>query len=371
MKAFRSMRLFLFALLLSIVPMSSHASAFISITIAPPVLPVYDQPPCPYDGYIWTPGYWAYDNPDVGYYWVPGAWVPAPQPGFLWTPPYWGWEGGNYLFHAGYWGPHIGYYGGVNYGFGYMGTGFAGGEWRGGHFFYNTAIVHVGGGFHNVYVNETIVHQTTIVNERRVAYSGGPGGIRHDPTPTERTAMNERHIAPTSVQQQHISAAARDPQQRFNANHGRPATVAAARPMTAPAHTEAGNRGAERGGEGGRPAAGARPETRNAPQTRTESRPGNESRPATEPRTAPRAATESRPAPQTHPESRPAPQTHAESRPAPQSHTEPRPAPQTHTESRPAPQSHPAPQTHAAPQSHPAPQSRPAPKSGGEKPRGR
>ena len=32
---------------------------------------------------------------------------------------------------AGYWGPHVGYYGGVNYGFGYMGVGFAGGAWRG------------------------------------------------------------------------------------------------------------------------------------------------------------------------------------------------------------------------------------------------
>src|SRR5262249_10457129 len=32
----------------------------VSIGIAPPVLPVYDQPLCPGPGYIWTPGYWAY-----------------------------------------------------------------------------------------------------------------------------------------------------------------------------------------------------------------------------------------------------------------------------------------------------------------------
>jgi hypothetical protein len=323
MKRFRSTRLLLLACLLCMIPASSFAGVFISIGIAPPVLPVYVQPPCPTEGYMWTPGYWAYG--DAGYYWVPGAWVPAPEPGFLWTPPYWGWEGGNYLFHGGYWGPHIGYYGGVNYGFGYMGVGFAGGEWRGGHFFYNTAIVHVGGGFHNTFVNETIVHNTTIINNNHVAYAGGPGGIRHDPTPQERTAMNEHHVAPTAAQQQHIAAAAHDPQQRFNANHGRPGNVAVARPMTAAAHNEPANRGAEHGVGGGRPAAAARPEAHNAPQAHTEARPA----------------------------ARPAPESHA--------------APQAHA----APQTHAAAPSHTAPQSHAAPASHAAPKPSGGKPHGR
>ena len=81
----------------------------ISAGIAPPVLPVYEQPECPTDGYIWQPGYWAYD-PDDGYYWVPGVWVAPPDPGYLWTPPYWGYAGGVYGFHAGYWGLHVGFY---------------------------------------------------------------------------------------------------------------------------------------------------------------------------------------------------------------------------------------------------------------------
>ena len=38
----------------------------ISVDIAPPPLPVYDQPPIPGDGYIWTPGYWAWDD-NTGY----------------------------------------------------------------------------------------------------------------------------------------------------------------------------------------------------------------------------------------------------------------------------------------------------------------
>ena len=295
MKLFRSARFFFLAALLCVVPASSFAGVFISVGIAPPVLPVYVQPPCPTEGYMWTPGYWGYA--DAGYYWVPGAWVPAPQPGYLWTPPYWGWEGGVYLFHEGYWGPHIGYYGGVNYGFGYMGVGFAGGEWRGGHFFYNTAIVHVGGGFHNTFVNETIVHNTTIINNNHVAYSGGPGGIQHQPTPAERTAMNEHHVAPTAAQQQHIAAASRDPQQRFNANHGHPGTVAAARPMTAPQHTQAASH----------PMQAARPATGGAPQAHTESRPATESHPAGAAHTAPaaRPQSESRPAEHSRPASRP------------------------------------------------------------------
>jgi len=31
-------------------------------TVAPPELPAYEQPMCPGDGYIWTPGYWAWDG---------------------------------------------------------------------------------------------------------------------------------------------------------------------------------------------------------------------------------------------------------------------------------------------------------------------
>ena len=90
----------------------------ISVTIAPPVLVEYEQPVCPQEGYLWTPGYWAYG--DEGYYWVPGTWVEPPEVGVLWTPGYWGWNNGAYLWNEGYWGPTVGFYGGVNYGFGYV-----------------------------------------------------------------------------------------------------------------------------------------------------------------------------------------------------------------------------------------------------------
>src|SRR5450631_468783 len=149
----------------------------VSIRIGPPDLPVYTQPPCPYDGYLWEPGYWAYG--EEGYYWVPGVWIVPPQVGFLWTPGYWAYDGGFYGWHAGYWGPHVGFYGGVNYGCGYWGHGFGGGMWQGGHFRYNTAVVNVNRTvIHNTYIDRTIIHNTTM---NRTSFNG-PGGITVRPT---------------------------------------------------------------------------------------------------------------------------------------------------------------------------------------------
>jgi hypothetical protein len=201
----------------------------IHIGIAPPALPVYVQPAIPGDGYIWTPGYWAYG--DAGYFWVPGTWVLAPEPGYLWTPGYWGFEGGYYGWHEGYWGLHVGYYGGINYGFGYGGVGFFGGEWRSGHFFYNGAVANFGGGWHptNVYVNREVVVNNTIINNNHYAFAG-PGGVNHPPSPQEQQWSHENHIQPTSSQMQHQNFAAQDRSQLASVNHGRPATMAAANP---------------------------------------------------------------------------------------------------------------------------------------------
>src|SRR5258706_8111454 len=90
---------------------SSNAYVAVSVAIAPPAIPIYAQPYCPGAGYIWTPGYWAWDG--YGYYWVPGVWVLGPRVGFLWTPGYWGYSNGLYVFNEGYWGPTVGFYGGI------------------------------------------------------------------------------------------------------------------------------------------------------------------------------------------------------------------------------------------------------------------
>jgi hypothetical protein len=112
---------------------------------APPEIPDYQQPQAPGDGYIWTPGYWAWTGD--GYEWVDGAWVAAPYTGALWTPGYWGYGYGGYFWNAGYWGPYVGYYGGINYGFGYFGIGFYGGYWGGGRFWYNRNYCNYHGGY--------------------------------------------------------------------------------------------------------------------------------------------------------------------------------------------------------------------------------
>src|SRR5215831_5458336 len=190
--------------LLSVIMMAFSAASFgqiavgISVRIGPPALPVYAQPVCPGPGYIWTPGYWDW-NDDAGYYWVPGTWVVAPI-GMLWTPGYWGWGGGLYLWHPGYWGPHVGFYGGINYGYGYGGVGFVGGEWRSGGFAYNTAVTNVNTTvIHNTYVNNTVINRTTINN---VSYNGGTGGTTAQPTAAEHFAERERHTPATSLQRQ-------------------------------------------------------------------------------------------------------------------------------------------------------------------------
>ena len=257
MRLSRMGRLAVLALLIFLLPAVSKAGVLISVGFAPPALPVYEQPMCPEAGTMWTPGYWAY-GPD-GYYWVPGAWEPAPYVGALWTPPYWGWSGGQFVFNAGYWGPTVGYYGGVNYGFGYMGIGYVGGMWRGNEFSYNTAVMRVNTTIiHNTYVDRTIVRQNTIENTRHVSYNGGPGGIRHDPTPQERTAMNQRHTPPTQAQEQRASQARANHESYAKVNGGHPHTLTEAHPQTneKAAGANAGARTTERGATHAAPAPG-------------------------------------------------------------------------------------------------------------------
>jgi hypothetical protein len=219
-----------FALLFGPVVLSmsavSSAQIGVAIRIGPPALPVYEQPLCPGDGYLWTPGYWGYDYDVTDYYWVPGTWVMAPEIGFLWTPAYWGWGGDGFVFYDGYWGPNVGFYGGINYGFGYFGSGFEGGRWDRGHFFYNRSVSNVNGAnIHDVY--DTHVNYN---NESHVSYNGGNGGINARPTTGEEAAGRERHIPPVAAQTQHEQAARANPQQRASANMGRPGVAATPRP---------------------------------------------------------------------------------------------------------------------------------------------
>jgi hypothetical protein len=145
--------------------------------------------------------------------------------GYLWTPGYWGWGGGAYIFHPGYWGPHIGFYGGVNYGFGYGGVGYEGGYWRNGAFAYNRSVNNINvTNVHNVYNKTVIVNN----NYNRVSYNGGNGGVQARANAHEQAALREQHMQPTVNQMSHEQAMRQDRGQLASMNHGRPQTMAMA-----------------------------------------------------------------------------------------------------------------------------------------------
>jgi WXXGXW repeat (2 copies) len=286
----------------------------ISVRIGPPALPVYAQPIAPGPGYLWTPGYWGW-NDDGGYYWVPGTWVVAPV-GMLWTPGYWGFAGGFYGWHGGYWGPHIGFYGGINYGFGYGGVGFAGGEWRGGAFYYNRAVTNV-----SVTNVTNVYNKTVVVNNTTTTSFNGEGGVKAEPTAEERTAMNEPHTAPLAAQTQQEHLASQNKQNFASVNGGKPAIAATSKAgdfsakSAVPARSSGGEyhapamspKEARAGAPAGNNNAGNKPSTP-ATQADRPANTANQSHPAATQNES-KPSTPSKPAPQSKPapKSKPAP----------------------------------------------------------------
>ena len=237
----------------------ASAEVFISVAIAPPELPVYEQPSIPGYGYIWTPGYWAY-GPD-GYYWIPGTWVLPPTIGFLWTPGYWGWSNGLYVWNAGYWGPHVGFYGGINYGFGYFGSGYDGGYWQGRDFYYNRTVNNFG----STRIVNVYERPVSAPGGNRVSFHGGTGGTNAQPTAEQQAAARERHLGPTALQTQHVQTAATNPQLRATVNHGKPPIAATSRPGQFGSAASPGAGGSKAGASAGTKA-GTGPKTTNQPQ---------------------------------------------------------------------------------------------------------
>jgi hypothetical protein len=210
----------------ALLPTQAMADVSVSVNIGPPALPDYPQPVIPGPGYIWTPGYWSY-GPE-GYYWVPGTWVLPPAVGLLWTPGFWALVGGAYEWHRGYWGPHIGYYGGVNYGYGYTGHGYEGGEWHGNQFYYNKTVNNVNvTNIHNTYVKEVVNEPRE--GQQRPSFSG-KGGVVDKPTPQEQGFEKEQHREPTNEQVQHRDAAHGLPGQRFSPTNSQPEVAATRKP---------------------------------------------------------------------------------------------------------------------------------------------
>ncbi len=185
-----------------LAPAAAWPQVSVSINIAPPPLPLYAQPLVRGEGYIWTPGYWAF-------------------------------EGAGYLWHVGYWGNQVGYYGGLNYGYGYTGTGYQGGRWEGSVFRYNRAASYVDSRVvHNVY-NSRVANGAQTA---RVSFSGSPArASARIPAAPQRPAV-AAIAGPTAEQVQHEHTALTTPTQRAWVPHGtpqaqRPAQAAPERPI--------------------------------------------------------------------------------------------------------------------------------------------
>ena len=226
-----------------LLPAGALAQVSVGISFGPPPLVSYAQPYAPGDGYLWTPGYWAWNAPERDYYWVPGTWVLAPSPGALWTPGWWGFDNGSYLWHPGYWGDHVGYYGGINYGYGYNGWGYDGGRWTGNVFSYNRAVNNINTTVaHNVY-NQRMPANERIRQTRHISYNGGPGGVSTRPTGAERMEQGAPHTEATAHQTEHERAALSAPEQRASAGRHGARIAATQRPsgFAEPGAVRAGN----------------------------------------------------------------------------------------------------------------------------------
>jgi hypothetical protein len=189
----------------------------------PPPLPSYEQPAIPAQGYLWVPGFWAWRKSVPDYFWVPGTWVQPPRPGLLWTPPYWSRVDGGYAFQAGYWAAEVGFYGGINYGYGYAGDGYQGGRWENDAFSYNRAVTNLGSlDIANVYDRSV----TADDHAARVSFNGGRRGTAARPTRHQEALASVEHIGATAEQQKHFELAAMDRALYSKLNNGEPGVAA-------------------------------------------------------------------------------------------------------------------------------------------------
>jgi len=87
------------ALNASLAPQFADARADVAIQVAPPP-PRYEVVPAPRAGYVWAPGYWAWNNHH--HVWRSGHWV-RERHGYHWVGPNWAQRDGRWHYRDGYW----------------------------------------------------------------------------------------------------------------------------------------------------------------------------------------------------------------------------------------------------------------------------
>jgi hypothetical protein len=150
----------------------------------------------------------------------------VPQLGLLWTPPYWSRVDGGYAFHGGYWAEEVGFYGGIDYGYGYGGDGYQGGRWENGTLSYNRAANNANNiaslGIANVY-DQAMPPDNKAV---RISFNGGRRGVAAQPTKHQETLVGAKHVGATAEQQRHFELSAMDRSLYSKLNNGEPGVAA-------------------------------------------------------------------------------------------------------------------------------------------------
>jgi WXXGXW repeat (2 copies) len=81
------------------IPAMARVSGSLDIEVGPPP-PRMEIVPPPRHGYVWSPGYWAWDGDD--FVWRDGRWL-AQRRGYDWEPDHWEHRDHHYQFGPGHW----------------------------------------------------------------------------------------------------------------------------------------------------------------------------------------------------------------------------------------------------------------------------
>jgi hypothetical protein len=88
-------------LALSLAPAAAIAQVGVVVRVAPPAPVVEHYGPPPHPGWVWQPGYQAWDG--NRYAWHAGVWVAPPHPGARWVAHRWVHHNGGWVMQEGHW----------------------------------------------------------------------------------------------------------------------------------------------------------------------------------------------------------------------------------------------------------------------------
>ncbi|HEX3891819.1 MAG TPA: hypothetical protein VHW46_04535 [Terracidiphilus sp.] len=83
----------------TLLPAASNAQVYVRVGPPPPVHEHYGRPP--HAGWVYQPGYHAWDG--HRYAWHGGVWAEPPRPHAVWVPHHWVHRHGGYVLVEGHW----------------------------------------------------------------------------------------------------------------------------------------------------------------------------------------------------------------------------------------------------------------------------